>query len=84
MLKKSTAQLKPLQQHRQHKQRTEENAKCNRKGFYRFVSQNRKVKENVPPEEQGRQTDNTDKEKAEVYKKIFASFFTNSVSSHTF
>lgn len=83
-LKKPKAQLKPLHQHRQHRQWTGKYAKCNRKGFYRLVIQNRKVKENVLPEKQGRQTDNMDEGKVEEPKNVFASFFTNSVSSHTF
>lgn len=61
----------------------EKNANCNRKGFYRFVNQNRKVKENVLPEEQGRQTDNMDKGNAEELKKTFLTHSSLTVSIPT-
>jgi len=59
-------------------------AKKNRKSFYRYVSQKRKVKESI------RTLTNTtgklittDKEQAEVLNNLFASVFTCSLSSRT-
>ncbi|KFQ81576.1 hypothetical protein N335_14481, partial [Phaethon lepturus] len=59
-------------------------AKNNKKGFYRCVSQKRKVKESVPPwmSKTGRHV-TMDEQKAEVLDNFFASVFTGSVSSHT-
>lgn len=57
-------------------------AKNNKKGFYRNVSQNRKVKESVtPPDEHDWQTGNNGMEKAEVLNSFFVSVFTDNVSS---
>jgi len=56
-------------------------AKDNKKGFYRYVSQKKKVKESVPA--LMNKNDNlvsTDEEKAEVLNKFFASVFTGNLS----
>ncbi|KFZ65688.1 hypothetical protein N338_12981, partial [Podiceps cristatus] len=56
------------------------NAKNNKKGFYRYVSQKRKVKESVPPPS----SNMTDKLviMAEVLNNFFASVFTGNLSSY--
>ena len=59
-------------------------AKNNKKGFYRYVSQKRKVKESVyPPMNKTGKLVTTDEEKAEVLNNPFASVFTANLSSHT-
>jgi len=59
-------------------------AKNNKKGFYRYVSQKRKVKESVPllMSKTGKLV-STEEEKAEVLNNFFVSVFTGSLSSHT-
>ncbi|KFW06482.1 hypothetical protein N327_08664, partial [Fulmarus glacialis] len=58
--------------------------KNNKKGFYRYVSQKRKVKERVLPLmcETGKLVTMYE-EKAEVLNNFFASVFTGNLSSHT-
>jgi len=59
--------------------------KNNKKGFYRYISQKRKVKESIPP--LIRKSSNpvtTDKEHAEVLGSFVASAFTGNLYSHTF
>jgi len=58
-------------------------AKNNKKGFYRYVSQKKKVKESVAPvmSKTGKLVA-TDEEKAEVLNNIFASVFNGNLSSH--
>jgi len=62
----------------------ERDAKNNKKGFYRYVSQKRKVKESMFPlmSKTGKLV-TTDEYKAEVLKNIFASVCTGNLSSHT-
>ncbi|KFZ67368.1 hypothetical protein N338_13023, partial [Podiceps cristatus] len=57
------------------------NAKNNKKGFYRYINQKRKVKERAPAlmNENGELV-STDEEKAEVLNNIFASVFTGNCS----
>ncbi|KFM05399.1 hypothetical protein AS27_15836, partial [Aptenodytes forsteri] len=59
-------------------------AKNNKKGFYRYVSQKRKVKESILPlmSKTGKLV-TTDEEKAEVLNNVFASVFTGNLSSLT-
>ncbi|KFQ80133.1 hypothetical protein N335_04342, partial [Phaethon lepturus] len=59
-------------------------AKNNKLGFYRYVSQKRKVKESVLPfmSKTGRLA-TMDEERADVLNDFFASVFTVSISSHT-
>jgi len=58
--------------------------KNNKKGYYRYFSQKRKVKESVPPpiSKTGKLVIK-DKERDEVLSNIFASVFTGNLSSHT-
>ena len=62
----------------------EKNVKNNKKGFYRYISQKRKVKGSIPPltTKTGKLV-KKDKEKAEVLKNIFASVFTINLSYNT-
>jgi len=59
-------------------------ARHSKQGFYRYVSQKRKVKESVPHlmSKTGRLV-TMDEGKAEVFNNFFASVFTGSLSSHT-
>jgi len=58
--------------------------KNNKKGFYSYVSQKKKVKEGIPPlmRKSGKLVTTGDK-KAEILNNISASVFTGSLSSHT-
>ncbi|KAK4833075.1 hypothetical protein QYF61_027737 [Mycteria americana] len=58
-------------------------AKNNKKGFYRYVSQKRKVKESVP-QLMKRNGDlvSTDEEKAEVFNNFFSSVFSGNGYPH--
>ncbi|KFQ75511.1 hypothetical protein N337_12410, partial [Phoenicopterus ruber ruber] len=56
----------------------------NNKGFYRYVSQKRKVKESIPPlKSRTGKLVSTDEEKAEVLNNFFASVLTSNLSSNT-
>ncbi|KFQ55696.1 hypothetical protein N334_04196, partial [Pelecanus crispus] len=57
--------------------------KNNKKGFYRYINQKRKVKESVPPlmNKKGKPV-STDEEKAEVLNNFFALVFTGNLSPH--
>jgi len=58
--------------------------KNNNKGFYTYVSQKRKVKENILPlRSKTRKLETVEKEKAEVLNNYFTSVFTGNLSSHT-
>ncbi|PKU47605.1 rna-directed dna polymerase from mobile element jockey-like [Limosa lapponica baueri] len=57
-------------------------AKNNQNDFYRYVSKKRKVKESVLLLMSSKLV-TTDKEKAEVLKNLFASIFSDNLSSHT-
>jgi len=59
--------------------------KNNKKGFYRYVSQKRKVKESVPPHTMSKtgKLVTMDKAKAEVLSKFFASACCDNLFSHT-
>ena len=58
-------------------------AKNNKKGCYRYLSQKRKVKESIPPpmSKTGKVV-TMDEEKAEVWKNFFTSVFTGTPSSN--
>ncbi|KFR00948.1 hypothetical protein Y956_13862, partial [Nipponia nippon] len=59
-------------------------AKNNKKGFYRYINQKKKVKERVPPlMSSSGELVTTEEEKAEVLKNFFASVFTGNLSPHT-
>ncbi|KFP65777.1 hypothetical protein N322_00654, partial [Cariama cristata] len=56
----------------------------NKKGFYRYVNQKRKIKENVPPfMSRAGELVVTDEEKAEVLSSFFTLVFTGKLSSNT-
>jgi len=57
-------------------------AKDTKKGFYRYVSQKRKVRQSVLPVMSKTCKLVTTGEKAEVLNNIFASVFTSNLSSH--
>ena len=60
------------------------NAKKNKKGFYRYLNQKRKVQEGIPPlvSNKGRLV-TTDKEKVEVLNNFFVLAFSDNCSSHS-
>jgi len=59
-------------------------AKNNKRGFYRYVRQKRKVKESVaPPMSKNGKLVKMDKEKAEVLSNFFDSLFTGNLSLHS-
>ncbi|KFZ67676.1 hypothetical protein N338_01599, partial [Podiceps cristatus] len=58
-------------------------SKNNKKGFYRYVSQKRKVKESVPPLMSRTGKLVSTNKKVEVQNSFFASVFTGNLSSHT-
>jgi len=60
-------------------------AKNNKKGFYRYVSQKRKLKESVAPPSMSKtgKVATTDEEKAEVLSNFFGIVFTDILSSHS-
>jgi len=62
----------------------ESDAKNNKNGFYRCVSQKRKVKASVPSMSKTGKQVTTHKKKAEVLNNFFASVFIGNLSSHTF
>ncbi|KAK4808500.1 hypothetical protein QYF61_005817 [Mycteria americana] len=58
-------------------------AKNNKKGFYRYINQKRKVKESVPPlMNKNDEIVSTNEEKAEVLNNFFASVFSGNRSPH--
>ena len=60
-------------------------AKNNKKGFYRYISQKRKAKENVPSlVDENAKLLTTDMEEAEVFSNFSASVFAASQTSQVF